>query len=270
MILNILISTIDKGIEKIADILLASRNDVQYIISHQYRDKKYLPIPKELIRNDVIISQIQGQGLTKSRNNAIRLATGDICAIADDDVSYTNEYFDTILNIYKENEVDVACFKICKEVGKKDYKYYPEQPILIHSIKERSVSSIEITFNRASIKKQDVFFDERFGLGSWLNGGGENLFLHDCINSRQIVKFFPYYIVQHRHDCTIVSKSKYDTLRVSVGGALDARINGVIAIPKAFLGTIKFIPDLIKHKKNPLIYLKERLFAAIYILKTNL
>ena len=49
MTLNILISTIDSGINKIPEILLPYRNDVKYIVSHQYQDKKFLQIPKELI-----------------------------------------------------------------------------------------------------------------------------------------------------------------------------------------------------------------------------
>jgi hypothetical protein len=84
--LNILISTIDSGINKISGVLLSYRQDVSYIVSHQYRDEKHLPIPTELLREDVFISQIPGQGLTKSRNNAIQLATSDICVISDDDV----------------------------------------------------------------------------------------------------------------------------------------------------------------------------------------
>ncbi len=266
MTLEILISTIDTGITKISDILLPFRPDVKYIVSHQYQDEKYLPIPKELIREDVLVSQIPGKGLTKSRNNAIRLATADICVIADDDVRYTDEYFDTILDVYQNNDVNVACFMINTGEGNPKYKNYSNNEIIIKSLKDHAPSSIEITFRLKPVLEKEILFDERFGLGSWLAGGEENLFIFDAINKHLLVKFFPHYIVQHPFESTIKSFPKYHQRRVKVGGALDARINGWFSIPKAFAGTLKFLPDLIRNRKNPFIYLYERLSAAIYIL----
>lgn len=269
MKLNILISTIDQGIEKVGDILLPSRKDVKYIVSHQYRDEKFLVIPKDLMRDDVFVSQIPGQGLTKSRNNAIRLATGDICVIADDDVIYTNEYFDTILHIYENNTIDMACFKIFTGHGNPNYREYPATEIAISSIHTYAPSSIEITFRLKPIFKKEILFDERFGLGSWLAGGEENLFIVDAISAGLKVQFFPFFIVQHPYESTIKSFSKYAPRRVRVGGAMDARLNGTISLLKAFAGTLKLLPDLVKHKKNPFIYFYERLSGSIYILKSN-
>ena len=269
MILNILISTINGGIENIVDILLPFRFDVKYIISHQYTDEKYLPIPKKLNRPDVIVSQISGKGVLKSRNNAIRLATGDICVMADDDVRYTNAYFDTILNIYKENNIDVACFKIFTGDLQPEYKNYPKTEMTITSKLLYSISTLEITFNLGSIKNKKIFFDERFGLGSWLNGGGERLFVYDSIKAGLKVKFLPFFIVQHPFESTIKSFSKYAKRRNRVGGALDIRLNGKIAIIKAFAGTLKIFPDLLRHQKNPLQYLYERLSGVFYILNSN-
>lgn len=266
MILNILISTIDDGINQIPEILLPIRSDVKYIVSHQYLDNKFLSIPKELIRDDVLVSQIPGKGLTKSRNNAIRLATGDICVIADDDVRYTNEYFDTILQIYRTSVVDLACFMIYTGKDNLPYKNYPDKEILINSLQDHSPSSIEITFLLKPILEKNILFDERFGLGSWLSGGGENLFVYDAINAELQVKFFPFFIVQHPFESTIKSFSKYHQRRVRVGGALDARLNGWVSIPKAFAASIKYLSDLIRNRKNPLVYIYDRVIGSIYIL----
>ena len=269
MKLNILISTIDQGIEKITDIILPYRDDVSYIISHQYQDKKYLSIPKELIREDVLISQISGKGLTKSRNNAILNANGDICVIADDDVRYSNEYFDIILDIYNNNDVDLACFKIYTGSEQPVYKMYPKSEIEITSKFNYSPSSIEMTFKLGSIKNNKIFFDERFGLGSYLIGGEESLFVHDVISSRLKVKFFPFYIVQHPYESTIKVFSKYDKCRNKVEGAIDLRLNGKIAILKAFAATLKKLSDLLSNRKNPLKYLYERLSGVYYILNSK-
>lgn len=245
--INVLVSTIDEGIEVVGDILLPHRIDVDYIISHQYRDEKHLPIPTELLRKDVFISQILGQGLTKSRNNAIRLATGNVCVIADDDVHYKNEYFDTIIDVFKENDVDIACFKIFTGEGNPEYKKYPQTEKIIDNISDYCKSSIEITFKPDSVKNGKICFDERFGLGSRLMGGEENLFISDAIDAGLKIKFFPFYIVQHPYESTIKSFPKYHTGRIQVGGAIDARLHGKMAIIKAFVITLKKLPDLLCH-----------------------
>lgn len=267
--LEILISTIDQGIEKIKEVILPERHDVKYIISHQYRDIRFKTIPNELVRGDIIISQSKGQGLTKSRNNAINLATGDICIIADDDVRYTYKYFDTIINTFENNEVDVACLKIFTGNNQPEYKNYPVTEKEITSLVDYSPSSIEITFKLDKVKHEEIFFDERFGMGSWLNGGGENLFIYDAIKKGLKVKFFPFYIVQHPYESTIKSFGKYAQRRVRVGGALDARLNGKIAVIKAFAVTLKILPDLIRHRKNLFVYLDERLSGTFYILNSK-
>lgn len=269
MNLDILISTIDRGIERISNILLPVRSNVRYIISHQYTDEQYLPIPRELLRDDVLVSQIPGKGLTKSRNNAIRLATGDVCVIADDDVRYTNEYFDKIINAYQGGTYDMICFKINTGIGNPEYKNYPQKPIKISSLKDHTPSSIEITFKRKLILDIKIEFDERFGLGSWLNGGGENLFVYDAIKQGLKVGFIPEFIVEHTFESTIKSFPKYAQRRVRVNGALDARLNGLISIPKAFLATIKYSPDLIRNKKNPFVFLFDRIAGSLYILKST-
>ncbi len=50
MKLEILISTIDAGIDRTKHLLLPFRSDIKYIITHQYTDRKYISLPKELIR----------------------------------------------------------------------------------------------------------------------------------------------------------------------------------------------------------------------------
>jgi glycosyltransferase involved in cell wall biosynthesis len=270
MILNILISTIDDGIEKVNRVLLPFREDVKYIVSHQYRDEKHLSIPKDLMREDVFVSQIPGSGLTKSRNNAIKKATGDICIIADDDVKYTNEYFDSIMNVYtSDKSIDVACFKIKTEEGRPEYKNYPDSKFKIDSITSYSPSSIEITFRLDKVRTKDLKFDHRFGLGSPLEGGGENLFIHDCIQEGLNVYFIPLYIVDHPFESTIKSFSKYHTRRNKVSGALDYRLHGKIAFVRSFYLTLKLLPDLINNRKNPLRFLLERMSGSWYILNNK-
>ena len=74
MKLNVLISTLNNGIERVPHIQLAPRTDVAYIVSMQYTDEVYLQqIPTELQeRSDVQVVTMAGKGLSRNRNNAMR------------------------------------------------------------------------------------------------------------------------------------------------------------------------------------------------------
>lgn len=270
MIINILISTIDQGIYRVKEVLLPYRSDVKYIISHQFTSKEKTPIPEELIREDVVISQIAGKGVTKSRNHALTIADGDIGLFADDDVTYRNSYFDELKTIFQQNPtVDVALLKIKTKDDEPEYKKYPDEVEKLTKTKY-SISTIEIAVNLANVKKETLKFDERFGAGQKrLIGSDETIYVEDAIKMGLNVTYFPVFIVEHPYQSTINSIPFYDKRRNWVTGAYDCRKNGVIAIPKAFLGTIKYFPNIIKNRKNPLLYLFQRLSAVIYILSTN-
>jgi len=273
MKLIILISTIDDGIKKIKNILKNPREDVIYIISHQHQNKKYKDIPKELIRKDIIISQIPGKGISKNRNNAISKVSDGICLIADDDISFISNSFDKIIEIFEKNhDLDVACFKIKTKNGEPEYKKYPKKSALIKSRLKRGyyISSIEIAFKTSSIKKNKIYFDENFGIGSDLMiGGEEKIFIKECVKKNLKVMFFPYYISKHSYFSTMKKLSKFNNKRIFLDGGVDAEIIGYLSIIKAFIKTIYFTPTLLRKFKNPLKYLNTRLHGIFYILKKN-
>jgi hypothetical protein len=269
MKINILISTINGGIDGIKDVVLNSRDDVSYIISHQYTDERFKYIPDELIRGDVTVSQIEGAGVTKSRNNAIRLADGDIGLFSDDDVRYRHTDIDTIKKTFLQNDqADIAIFKIRTPAGEPEYNNYPDE--IIEYKQAPFVGTVQIAFNIERIKENKIWFDERFGAGQpLLICNDERLFLYDCISSGLRVFFFPEYIVEHPYESTIKNIPKYDIRRNWITGGVDCRINGPIALFKALLATVKLTPNLLKHRVNPIRYFYQRISAVIYVLRTN-
>lgn len=268
--ISILISTIDERIKQVKDVLLEPRKDVEYIISHQYTSEEFKEIPEILLRNDVTISQLKGKGVTKSRNNALSLAKGDIGLFADDDVTYRNYYIDKIKKIFQDNpDMDIGLFKIKTRPSEKEYKHYPDhQKKLTKNI--FSVSSVEIACRIGRVKAAGLSFDERFGAGNdLLIGSEETIFIEDCLEQGLNVVFFPEYIVEHPYDSTIKSVPKFDKRKNWLTGAYDCRKNGSLALPKALLGTLKILPELLRHKVNPITYFYHRLSAVIYILSTK-
>lgn len=267
LILNIMLSTLNSGIENVKNVILPERDDVIYLISHQFTEERFKYIPLELKRNDIRILQIAGKGVAKSRNNVIRLANGDIGLFSDDDVSYTYEYIDTVIETFREKpDLDLALFKINTPDGFPEYKKYPETNFKLKKL-PFSVGTIEIAIKINSIRKSGVLFDERFGAGQpLLIGSDESIFVNDCIKRGLNCWFFPHYVVNHPYESTIKHISRYDRRRISVAGAVDARILGWKAIPKAIAATIVKTPDLLRNNKKPIEYLKERLKGVMFIL----
>lgn len=269
MKINVLISTIDEGIANVKNVVLSPRNYVSYIVAHQYTATHYKYTPRELQRPDVHVSHIEGSGVAKSRNHAILLADGDIGLFSDDDVTYRNSDIDLVKRTFLENsEVDVAVFKIRTPRGEPEYRTWPDE--IVEYKKAPEVGTVQIAFDIHAIKEKNIWFDERFGAGQpLLICNDERLFLHDCIEAGLRVVYFPEYVVEHPYESTIKTISKYDIRKNWTTGGIDSRINGPVALIKALLGTIKILPDLLKHRVNPFTYFYQRISAVIYILSTN-
>lgn len=202
MTLEVLVCTIDNGIHNIKNLLLAPINGISYLISWQHSESKsQYNIPQELLRSDVRVVHLEGRGLSRNRNNAIRHAEGDICLIADDDCTYKPEYFFNIIETFlKDTALDLATFQM------KAYyegKYYPDYSFnLIKFAKGYFTTSFEIAFRRTSIQNK-LWFNELFGLGApVMQSGEENIFIHDAVKSGLNCKYFPIVIVEHDHPTT--------------------------------------------------------------------
>ena len=267
MVINILVATIDSGIEKVPDLLMEPRSDLKYYISHQVTDNLFSSIPENLKREDVVIEQITGRGLCRNRNNALAMADGDIAMLADDDVRYNHQYITNVLSAFTEDqEMDVACFKIATPEGDPEYKDYTAYSYLLNKESHHYISTLEIAFRLDKIKSKNISFDERFGLGSRLNSfGEESVFIHDCIKAGLQVKYIPEYVVEHAATSSIKSIALFAPLNNIFKGAYDARRYGWLALPAAFYGTLRQWPQLIKNGKNPCSYLRERLSGIYYI-----
>lgn len=137
-------------------------------------------------------------GLSKSRNLALKNAIGDICLIADDDVEYIKEFQDIIKHTYQCNaKVSIVTFKIDTYTGK-SYKTYPKGSKELFSRKDiKPTSSIEITFKREDVIKNNIIFNTLFGLGGCFTAGEEYLFLKDALDCNLSIYFENEYIVKH-------------------------------------------------------------------------
>lgn len=217
MTLEILICTLDDGIEHIAPMLLPKREGISYLVSWQHSDDKDIATPEELKRDDVKICNMAGRGLSRNRNNCIEHATSDVCLIADDDCRYTHEQLQAVIDTFHQNpDVDIATFRYSSEGYN---KYYPSTSHDLSTFpKGYYLSSIEIAFCRKSVQGR-VWFNENFGLGTEpFHCGEENLFIQDAMRLGLHCKFFPVTIVHDKQPLEFLNRSM-DTGTLMAHGA---------------------------------------------------
>lgn len=196
--LDILICTFNKGIVRVGELLLEPREGIQYIVSYQYNDERYLDLVPESLRerDDVILFEHRGQGLSANRNLALEKSQADLYMFADDDERFTPDTFQTILGTFASHpELDVAFFTATTYTGK-PLKAYPAEELTLTGMPETyDISTIEMVC-RSRVKNL-VRFDERFGLGAqFLTCGEEEIWMEDAVRAGLSMRFFPMKTVE--------------------------------------------------------------------------
>lgn len=201
--LDILICTLNEGINNVSSVLLPQQEGVSYVVSWQ-QDGYECDVPAALLRSDVTVVTLPGRGLSRNRNNAIAHSSADICLIADDDVTYTPDSIRDVINTFESNpHLDVATFRSQSDFEKKQFPDYSFS--LAKPAKGYYVSSIEITFRRTSIVGK-LSFNELLGLGApVLHAGEESVFIIEAVRRRLDCRYFPITIVTHNHPTTGVN-----------------------------------------------------------------
>lgn len=254
--LDILISTIDDGILKVPAMLLPERADVRYIVSVQHTiPQSLINVPAPLAyRQDVKIVFLEGKGLSRNRNNALRTSDADICLIADDDNLYTPQCIDTILEAWRQNpDADIITFQA---------ETYQGEPL--HPYPAPYICSQEITLRRESVLSRNVLFDERFGLGSQLLcAGEEDVFIHDARKAGLNVKYVPQVIVR-TDKFTTGSKFLTDRCMQITKGAAFRHLFGV---PGAVWRSFKEAGWYLFHKRSNPFPILFNMLKGIWILR---
>lgn len=132
------------------------------------------------------------RGLSRSRNQALGNADGDICLISDDDMTYYDDYAEKILNAYKENpEYDIIAFTFVNKNASRN-KHYSDKPYRVDYLHSMKISSVEITFKRRSFEQAGLQFNEHFGTGSGkYSMGEENILLFNALKKGLKILFVP-------------------------------------------------------------------------------
>jgi glycosyltransferase involved in cell wall biosynthesis len=144
---------------------------------------------------------IDKKGLSLARNVGVQhIEDKGIVTFSDDDCWYPENALNMV-NHYFENHksIDVACFQIFDPNQQAFYKQYPKKAsnkLNFFSLFKKS--SIEIFVNINKVKKSNLRFDEKFGMGTSYPSGEENIFLTDLFKNGIIIGYEPEIIVYHK------------------------------------------------------------------------
>lgn len=188
-----------EGIRRVEAMNLPHVPGVRYVVSWQLPGPD--PVIPELLagRDDVYVCFTDKPGLGTNRVNACANCDAEIILIADDDLIYTQDQLQAVINTFDRNpDVDLATFQF---IGSP--KKYPgkECDLTLPYPKGFYVTTFEMACRLEVIRK--VNFDSRFGLGAPLFQSGEDSkFLYDAIRAGFHCRFFPITICTHDHPTT--------------------------------------------------------------------
>lgn len=206
------------------------------------------------------------RGLSKSRNYALREATGDICMLADDDMIYEDGFYEPVLAVFEKNaNMSVVRFRLTGiEVP---YKSYSTKACGMGYLRSMKTSSVEVAFRLKHIKKEEIWFNERIGAGTRFKMGEENVFLFQCLRSGLKMMFAPVTIARLHLGNSSWFDGYNEGYFISLGAeyaAMETKFTSLFMLQfiirkrKLYLKTIS-IKDAFKNMKmGQKLYLQER------------
>lgn len=206
MRLAIGISTMNDGISLVEKNLESLDGVVDVIICHQITNDKKYNYDGIFNRSCITVVSKYEKGLSRSRNVLLDTAYDkkyDYLIISDDDVKYKIENLEKLIIFLSkdENKKNHYQFKSEDEFFN-DRKSYRNTSHKLNLLDIFKVSSIEMCLNVELIKKYNIKFDEKFGLGGVYPVAEEAVLLSDIFRNKQSVIFIPISITIHPIEST--------------------------------------------------------------------
>lgn len=135
---------------------------------------------KKMGQNIIRMISNTNRGLSRSRNEALLNATGDICILCDDDVRYKDNYVQIIKDAFNElADADIIIFDTIRYnySGTKKRKALNK---IRRAPRNKYYGSVRMAFKLKSFYKNNIWFNVNFGAGSIFSAGEESLMLKEA------------------------------------------------------------------------------------------
>lgn len=193
--LEVAIVTIGRhGMERLAASRLPEVTGVGYVVSWQTAGTEPIVPPALLERPDVEVVITDTVGASINRNNALDRCSAPLILMADDDLEFSAEGLRGVIGAFEAHEdIDFAVFAYSGA----DHPRYPIAEVPLPPVPSGfPVATFTIAVRR-SVTGRGVRFDERFGPGSRLPLGEDEMLFHTLLRRGFKGRFFPMVIVRH-------------------------------------------------------------------------
>lgn len=137
------------------------------------------------------------RGVGVNRNEILLRAEGDICVLADDDMTFLNGYDKTVQEWFEKlPDADMLIFNL--EGGKKRHKH--KRVTRIHKGNYGRYGAARLAFRLTPLKFSGVMFHTMFGGGCEYSSGEDTLFLRECLRKGLKIYGVPATLAQIRDE----------------------------------------------------------------------
>lgn len=254
MTCEVLVSTMNKEQPlKVAEELAIKK----FVIINQITNNNVVK-PNDILDSNKKVLSFYEKGLSRSRNKALKNSSEDICIIADDDMYYVDNYEQIIIDTHKKYpSADIIAFVVDNDNPLRKKKILKQGRI--GYIKSMKLQSVQITFKRENIIKNNISFDEDFGAGSTYSWGEENIFLFDCLRKKLNIYYVPIKIATLKNTDSSTWDRTNNQNHYEQQGAIYYRMSKILFLP--------LVLQFIFRKKK--IYKKDMSEKEIFIAMIN-
>lgn len=174
---------------------------VQVLVSAMNQDPKALVGKMNLSSDAVIINQCDREdkvqftfrdreivcysfperGVGKSRNSALKRADRDICLFSDEDIVYTDDYEEKIIQEFEHNpKADMLVFNIEVEESRRTYSNTERKRVHLYNCGR--YGAVSFAFRTEKLRESGVQFSLLFGGGAKYSNGEDSLFIKEFIS----------------------------------------------------------------------------------------
>ena len=234
--------------------------DFEVIIIDQSEDDLTEKALEDFRDLTIIYERVSFKGLSKARNEAIRLAKGDFFCLIDDDAYYSEDYLRNIEKHIKNDDKAIVSGYIWNTVTKSDFVNYKA----LSDVKElsyrqviRYCPSATLSFPKEIISEAGDF-DEEFGVGAKYGAGEETDFIIRAMRRGYAVRYFSDIKAQHPHEKLAKSVQAADVKKLlPYNFGIGAMYEKQFCLGNGFSVLFPYIEKIIKLKVKSLLYRKE-------------
>jgi len=141
--------------------------------------------------------ELKSKGVAKSRNAALKYATGKYLIFGDDDITFDESGISELVNYFESHpECSILLAQTSDESGE-SRKLYPTRAHKLSRLNSAKAATYEMMVRLDAIREAGITFDENFGAGADNYLGDEYIFIADALKKGLRGEFLPIRVAIH-------------------------------------------------------------------------